>query len=119
MGYLVLDPSRLVPFAPPVFHGDMQVEFERRREPRWKTESRMHVVGEMHGDSWRVGGKTINISARGLQFRSRCDYTPGTILYCAVPEHGIYARAQVCHSDGGWWRYNVGLRFLAAPLPED
>lgn len=94
----------------------MPFDFDRRREPRWKTKSRMHLVGDMVTDSWRVGGKTLDISARGLQFTSRRSYQPGAIVYCAVPEHGIYTRAQVCHSTGGWFRYQVGLRFLASPV---
>lgn len=97
----------------------MVLRKERRSSARQIEDCSIYFFGEGSRGNWQLRGVVADTSSQGLAFRSQHKWETGTIIWCAVPAKAIYTRAMVCHCTGRPWDRRTGVRFLAAPLPED
>ncbi len=93
----------------------MRESEDRRNDSRLAVDCPAIIWWEDGLQAFQVKGKALNISGGGLSVRSTTRWKTDTIVWCAVPEYGIYSRARVRHCRG-LWHTSSGLQMLAGPI---
>lgn len=86
---------------------------DRRGEPRQTADAPVYLMWHEGDSSHSARGSLVESSTRGLSFQTAARIRPGSIVYCAVPSHGICSRVQICHTRRELFRTVAGGRLLA------